>query len=149
MKRLKTKRGGFTLIEVVISLAVFTMVILVFAVSMPMAEKSADMNGQYAQAISLCQHKIDQLRSVGYGRITYDELSDAGIIDTSPSSGLYFSFTGVDNISTYLQNPDARIYITNVSTGIVEVTVTITWKKSSYETKTSTLTVKALITNVG
>jgi type II secretory pathway pseudopilin PulG len=141
--------GGFTIIEVAVAIMVFTFLMLIFASAMPMAKKAVEMNGQYAQANSLCQHKIDQLRAVGFGRLTYDELSDAGIIDTSPAS-LPYHFDGVDEVSDYLNQATSTINITQpdaTEPDILKVTITITWKTTNYETKPSSLTLSALISN--
>ena len=77
--------AGYTLLEVTLSLFVFAVAVVIFAGTVPTAAKTAYLSGQYAQATSLCQHKIDQARAVGYGRLNYTELSDAGIIDDSPT----------------------------------------------------------------
>jgi len=94
---------GFTLVEVMISLITFAVLTVIFGATVPLAKKTAHMNGQYAQALSLCQHKIDQLRAVGYGRINYTELSDAGIIDDSPTTSP-FSFNEVDQVEDSQKN---------------------------------------------
>jgi prepilin-type N-terminal cleavage/methylation domain-containing protein len=140
-------RRGLTLVEVMISLAVFTVLTLVFAASIPAAQKACMANGQYAQAISLCQHKIDQLRAVGYGRLNYTELSDAGIIDDDPSSQPY-SFMGVDQVENYLPASTAALTIQSVGTNMLRVGATVTWKPTTYTNRTNTLTLSAIITNV-
>ena len=80
---------GFTLIEVMISVMIFALLMVLYATCIPVAKKASVMNGQFAQAISLCQHKIDQMRAVGYGRLDYSDLNDAEIIDDSPTSSPY------------------------------------------------------------
>ena len=144
--RIASKRG-FTLVEVVVSITVFSFLMLVFSTSVILAEKTSHMNGQYAQAISLCQHKIDQMRAVGYGRINYTELSYAGIIDDAPEN-LQYSFVGVDEVANYLPNPTARINIQSIGTDKIKVTVTIKWKVASHESKTSSTSLSAIVTNV-
>lgn len=139
---------GFTLIEVMVSLVVFAATSLVFAASVPLAEKASHVNGQYTQATSLCQHKIDQLRAVGYGRLNYLELSDAGIIDSSPISQP-FSFAVVDEVAEYLPQPTAVLSIEDTATsGVRKVTVTITWKQAAHQADTSHLSISALVTDV-
>lgn len=140
----KCKRG-FTLIEVMISLMVFVVLTCIFAACIPVAKKASRMNGQYSQAISLCQHKIDQLRAVGYGRLTYDGLSDI-YIDDSPTS-LPYSFAGIDDVGNYLIQPTATLNIIK-GTDEAKVTVTITWKSSSSESMRSSAHLSAIITNV-
>ncbi len=126
---------GSTFIEVMIMLMVLTCLVIVFSGSVLMAKRSSKINGQYAQASSLCQHKIDQLRALGYGRLTYSELSDAEVIDATPASQPY----GFIN-DTYMEGtttPDPNIplvspqtFITIAATADPDVsvaTVKITW----------------------
>jgi prepilin-type N-terminal cleavage/methylation domain-containing protein len=145
---------GFTLIEVMISLFVFALLTVIFASSLILGKASSKMNGQYAQAISLCQHKIDQLRAVGYGRLNYTELDDAEIVDPSPTSSPY-SFVVVDEVANYLpgpshtQGPTATLTIANhpTDTRVKAITVSISWRASPTRTANSTVTLRAYIAN--
>lgn len=145
---LRSARSGFTLVEVLVSLAVFAAITLIFATSVPLVEKASHVNGQYAQAISLCQHKIDQIRAVGYGRLNYQELADAGIIDTTPTTQP-FSFAQVDDVADFLPQPTARLTVVDiVANKVSRVTVTITWRQAAHLDRTSQLTMSALVANV-
>lgn len=144
---------GITLIEAMISLFVFALVTVLFSSSLILGRTSSRMNGQYAQAISLCQHKIDQLRAVGYGRLTYAELNDAGIVDDSPTNSPY-SFVGCDQVVNFLPNVDkntppvATLSITDHTDSRVKIaTVTVTWKASPNRSANSTVTMTAYIAN--
>lgn len=145
-RRLSNK--GFTLVEAVVSLLVFAVIVLIFAGSIVLAEKTARLNGQYAQAISLCQHKIDQLRAVGYGRLNYTELNDAGIIADYPTTSPYTFNNTSDEVENYLLNPVSTLTIEAVDAKTMRVTATITWRNSSNNSKTSTMSLTGLITNV-
>lgn len=141
---------GFTIIEVMISILVLTALTLIFVSCVPVARKTAKMNGQYSQAISLCQHKIDQLRAVGYGRLTFAELDDPeNIIDSSPTSSPY-SFVVVDDVAAYLPNPTATVTIEPVSGRADEMLITarVTWRNAEHEAKTSSASLSAIIANV-
>jgi hypothetical protein len=123
---------------------------LIFGTAIPLSEKAAMVNGEYAQAMSICQHKIDQLRGLGYTNIkSYTALHTAGIVDDSPTVSPY-SFAAADSLSTTLINPTATITIadmTGQANKVAQVTVTLTWKAATYGTKTCTLTLYALIAN--
>ena len=121
--------------------------ILTFAACMPAAKKASQMNGHYAQAISLCQHKIDNMRAVGFGQLTYANLLAAHIIGPSPTVPPY-SFHSDDSISSYLIAPTATINVENTTNvNVKKVTVTITWKTTNHESKTSSMKLRALISN--
>lgn len=139
--------------EVMISLFVFALVTTLFASSLILGKSASTINGQYAQAISLCQHKIDQLRAVGFGRLTYTELNDAGIVDDNPTTSPY-SFVLCDQVASYLPKidkntpPIATLSITNHSDSRVKIaTVTVTWKAAPNKTTNSTVTMTAYIAN--
>jgi len=142
-------KPGFTLVEVMISVLVFGFLTVIFASSVIVAKASSKMNGQYAQAISLCQHKIDRLRAVGFGRINigYDELSEAEIIDTTRTTSPYV-FTQVDEVSNYLSNPttslDAHIE-PGTNDKVMHVIVTITWRAAPLRTSNSSQSLEAFI----
>jgi hypothetical protein len=129
-----------------VSLFIFALVALIFSGTISASLRAGRLNGQYAQATSLCQHKIDQMRAVGFGRLNYTELSDAGIIDDDPSSQP-FSFAQVDDVASYLPQASTSIRIETVDSSVVKVTVSISWKKVAHESKVSTMSIYALIAN--
>ena len=92
------RRRGFTLVEVMMSMMVFTMMILIFAAVFPFALRTAEFSNNYSQAALLAQHKIDELQTAGYSRLDYTSLNGLGIIDASPNTSPY-SFTTVDNLA--------------------------------------------------
>jgi prepilin-type N-terminal cleavage/methylation domain-containing protein len=150
--RIITSRPGFTLVEVVIALFVFALLMLVFSGSISVSMRASRLNSQYIQATSLCQHKIDQLRAVGFGRIDYTNLrnySGNAIIDSSPTTQP-FSFVTEDKIADVLPSPTATITTSFLDTAkqIMKVTVTITWKNIASESATSTMSINAIIANV-
>lgn len=145
MRRIpRNKKSGFSLVEAAIAMMVVASAAGVFFALMPMSFKTGKMVGSYQQASSLLQHKVDQMRGVGYGRLTYEELRDAGIIDSSPSSQPY-SFKTVDGLNAIYSVPTATIQITDYSASIKRVTVTLVWTGSSMQQGRGDMTVTALI----
>lgn len=115
-----------------------------FYALMPMASKTGKMVGNSSQAASLVQHKIDQLRGVGYGRLTYKELANAGIIDLSPGASP-FSFKTVDNLGSLYTNPVATVTVSDYTTDIRQVTVTMTWSGNGNKPSSGSISASALI----
>ncbi len=140
----RNKKGGFTLVEAMVAMIIIASAAGVFFALMPMSFKTGKMVGSYQQASSLLQHKVDQMRGVGYGRLTYAELRDAGIIDASPSSQP-FSFKNVDGLSTLYASPTATIQVTDFTESIKRVTVTLVWTGSAMQQGRGDMTVTALI----
>ncbi len=150
----KTQRGrlrGFTLVEVMIAMFVFALVTIIFSATLIVSKASSKMNGQYAQAISIAQHKIDQLRAVGYGRLNYTELEDAEIVDSTPTGSPY-SFKLVDGVANYLLDPITTLTIQDAtssydSSRVKLVIVNISWKASPTRDDRSSLVQRAYIAN--
>jgi len=120
--------------------------ILIFGAIQPTSAKVSRMNGNYSQAISLAQHKVDQLRAVGYGRLNYSELLAASIIDPQPTAGP-FRFDGVDQIATFLPNPVATLSFASAGFNVMQATITIAWAGAPDKAMQGTYDVKVLIPN--
>jgi type II secretory pathway pseudopilin PulG len=108
-KRRSRGLRGFTLIELAMSLFVFTMIVMLFGATFPMATRASHMSNDYAQASLLAQHKIDQIREFGIKNLNPvgsnawpQALVQAGVFDSNPvqdaQGGWTFSFTTVDNL---------------------------------------------------
>lgn len=140
------RQSGFTLLEVMISLSIITAMVIIFAGTLHSSAQSGRLNGQYAQATSLCQHKVDQLRAIGFGRLNYTEMKNAGIIDSTPATSPY-TFMVTDEVGTYLPAASTSIQVAAINTTVTQVTITISWKKVLFENKISSVTLTALICN--
>lgn len=115
-----------------------------FSALIPPAVKSERMLASHQQATSLLQHKIDQLRGVGYGRLTFAELRAAGIVDATPTASPY-RFDGVDALTTYYKAATGTITITDFDANNKTVTLTLTWTGAARRQGNGTLSVTALI----
>ena len=106
----RRRKSGFTLIEVVIAIFALAAAASVLFVMLPASLKTGKMVGNHQQASSIVQHKVDQLRGVGWGRLNYTELMNAGIIDASPAVSPY-SFVIVDELDGIYAESVATIKI--------------------------------------
>lgn len=145
------KRNGFSLVEAVLSITLLLVTALMFAATAPVASRAATINGEYSQAVSFCQHKIDQCRQMGYGRLTYSDFYNTGMIDANPTSAP-FSFTSIDNLDdSNLAQVTGTINVTTPATSLVtganykEVTVTVTWVSGTFKRKTNSVSLVAEI----
>lgn len=112
----RTRRGqgaGFTLMEIVLALTIFTMMTLMFAAVFPIAVRGAQFSNYYNQATLLGQHKIDQIRSAGFSVLqdptgsqstSTSSLVSRNIIDSNSLSGSTVpytaAFTAIDNLAS-------------------------------------------------
>lgn len=139
-------RRAYTLIEVTVAVFLMTMGVLAFAALYPSAAYSSRMSGNHTQAISEVQHKIDQLRAVGYGRLTYAELRDAGIIDANPATQPW-RYDGVDQLSTLLPQPVGTISVADAGSNLRRITVTLRWTGAPKKAMEGSHDVTILIAN--
>lgn len=140
----KKPNAGFSLVEVVIGIFILAMTATIFGALVPSALKTGKMMGNHQQAASLVQHKVDQLRGVGYGRLTYAELKNAGIVDSSPTGSPY-SFKTVDGLASLFVGVTGTVEVADAGANVRRVTVTITWTGSPMKQGNGTVTATALI----
>jgi hypothetical protein len=144
LRGLGRRKRGTSVLEVIFSIFLIASAALMFSAMIPPAIKSERMMANHQQATSLLQHKIDQLRGVGYGRLTYTELRDAEIIDSSPSTSPY-RFTNIDRLTDYYKAATGTIVVSNFDANNRLVTLTLTWTGASHKQGNGTLTITALI----
>lgn len=140
----RRRLSGSSLIEIMFAIFIVAGAALVFAALIPPAVKSEKMVASHQQAISIIQHKIDQLRGIGYGRLTYAEMLDAGIIDSNPSSSPY-RFTQVDQLNTFYPQATGTITISDFDANVRRVNVTLTWTGAAFRQGNGTLALEVLI----
>jgi type II secretory pathway pseudopilin PulG len=105
------RHGGFTLMEVMLSIGIFLMMTLLFTAAFPLVTSQAQAGNNNNQAAMLAEHKLDQLRSAGFTVLQSPNgnssdpsqtLQSLGIIDGSPSANTVpytADFTTVDNLA--------------------------------------------------
>jgi expansin (peptidoglycan-binding protein) len=115
---------------------IFLMMIIMFAAVFPLAVRGAIFSNNYAQAVALCQHKMDQLRDAGWNKMDYTDLNGDGVVDTAAAgnqniaNGL--SFVTTDNLASfYPAGCTGTLKVTtdaNVAANTVDdVKITMTW----------------------
>jgi type IV pilus assembly protein PilV len=114
MKKMLLKRGGFTLIEVLISLVIFAVGMLSFAGLEVLAIKNMAFSRDYAKANTYAQQKVEELKSKAWG-----DVSDPVKPDT-------------------LEGKFTRTWGVTTKGDIKELTVTVSWSEPSYGAKTVT-----------
>jgi type II secretory pathway pseudopilin PulG len=146
--RLARRKRAFTWIEILVAVFIVSLSAITMVALLPMSAKTQGMVGDYNQGASLIQHKIDQLRAVGYGRLNYTELYNAGIID-STSKTSPFIFATVDDLDTLFPNASGTLAITDVkgpnNEVMRQVIVTVVWSGSSMRQGNGTLTTTAYV----
>jgi hypothetical protein len=129
-------RRGFSLLDAAGGMFILGWVVLIFVAAYPSSHRAARAVADETQVISIAQHKIDQLRAVGFGRLTYTELKNAGIIQSSPTTAPY-RFETADSL-TGLWSPVGTINCyTTTDPKVTRVVVHIDWQQTSGGTRKS------------
>jgi prepilin-type N-terminal cleavage/methylation domain-containing protein len=135
---------AFTLIEVLAAIFMFGLAAASFAALLQSSARTQASASTYQQAASLAQHKIDQLRGVGYGRLVYGELLSAGVIDAAAKASPY-SFTQIDGLTEIHPNATGTIQVSEYGKGMRLATVTVSWPTDGKRRVDGTVTLVALV----
>lgn len=145
------RHQGFTLLETVFALTIFTMMALLFSAVLPVSQRAARSNAEYAQAAALIQHKIAQMRAAGFPSLQNPvALAALGIIDSGSATSQAVPYTASFLASDHLADgtagsglfpaaATATICVTDYSSlnaavpaGTVDnVTVTLSWPNAN------------------
>jgi len=141
--------------EVMLSMLIFTMMILMFAAVFPVVVRGAQFSDNYTQGAELAQHKLDQIHASGYSKLFDDTSGTAqtklgSIIDLSqpasypvtnpagfPTGSTAYYFTETDSLLNFFPGGSTGIVTIapdpNAPIGkVADVTVTITWTGGAY-----------------
>lgn len=123
--RVRRARRGFTLMEVMFAGVILLLMSFLFAAVFPTAVRGAQYSGNYTQAATLAQHKMDQLRTAGYSRLVDDaqgtalsKMSGLNIVDAQVAPNAY-DFTTADGL---VNSGAVKGYFPSGSTGTVAIT---------------------------
>lgn len=149
----RTRRGGFSLIEVLFGVFLSAVCATLIATSMPVADRSrnkADLNNK---ATSMAQKQLEKVRGLGYANATPAQLFSFGLIDsTTPVQGSSntYSFNNVDyssrdNVGKILPSGTGAIRIEQVDLDLRRVTVEIDYVDAG---RAKSVSVGTLIANL-
>ena len=142
------RRGavGMNLVEVLLAMLVFLMIALMFGAAIPAATRGTRYSGNFQQAISVVQHKLDQLREADYSRLNPTEMDARNIIDSTGTCSTSGSTTtcyyttqdgivsafGAGAVGTIVVSPfTPSLIVASGEYTLLSVTVTLTWKDSN------------------
>lgn len=145
--------------ESLLCLLVFGAVLITFSAALPSLLRSSDKGASASQAALIAQHKIDQLRQLGYAQLRdAATLHRMGIIDETLNGDGSFAFAQVDGLADAGGRPGffgapgnvaTRIAVGQALSGLgadapsalraLAVTVSIRWRDSHNRTSDCTL----------
>jgi Tfp pilus assembly protein PilV len=130
-RRLSKGEGGYSLIEVIVSILLLSIAIIPMVGMFDMGARTTATAGHYDQARTLADRNLERVRSLPYAdaRVTYKPLNatpTAGA-PVSCSSGIFTCNVA----TTYVNNSFAA---DPGATTRMQVVVTVTWNGRSYTT---------------
>lgn len=141
-------RKAFTLVEVMIALLAFSFLIAIFGALYPLGMRVNNDAKLRAEAVTIAQRTMEEIRLAGFGNLTYAGLLAYGVIGSSPTTSPYSITTagGVNSPASRLPNGTGTLTVSNVAFDLQKVLVTINWRGSSGSTQH--LVVSTVIANL-
>lgn len=147
---MRGRRRAFTLIEVVLSIFLLAVVAVIFGALFPIGQRLSGGAKWRAQALMLAERRMEAVKLLGYGNLTYGGLRAYGLIDASPNTSP-FSFTNTDGASNespakMLPQGTGQIVVEDVAWDVKRVIVQVGWRDANGRTQTVEL--RTLVTNL-
>lgn len=147
---MRGRRRAFTLIEVVLSIFLLAVVAVIFGALFPIGQRLSGGAKWRAVALMLAERRMEAVKLLGYGNLTYDGLRAYGLIDASPNTSP-FSFTNTDDASNespakMLPQGTGQIAVEDVAWDVKRVIVRVGWRDANGRTQTVEL--RTLVTNL-
>lgn len=146
----RRRATGFTLAEVVLSIFLLAVVAVVFGALYPVSQRIGGDSKWRATALMLAEKRMEAVKLLGYGNLTYDGLRAYGLIDASPTTSP-FSFTHADDArnespSRLLPQGTGEIVIEDAAWDVRRVIVRVRWRDANGRTQTVEL--RTLVSNL-
>ena len=118
------KRPGFTLLELLIALSLFSIGMLTILEIFPVNRRFLTQSAQTTQASFLAQEEIESIRGLDYASLTVGTFEPTHTLGASTSDSLN-TFSRQTTIS-YI---DGNHQVTAINAGLKQVNVTVTWQE--------------------
>lgn len=147
---MQRRARAFTLAEIVLSIFLLGVVAVVFGALFPVSQRLSGGAKWRAAALALAERRMEAIKFIGYGNLTYDGLRAYGLIDANPNTSP-FSFTNTDDANResparMLPNGQGQIIVEDVAWDVRRVTVRVSWRDLNGQTQRVEL--RTLITNL-
>ncbi len=147
---MRRRARAFTLAEIVLSIFLLGVVAVVFGALFPVSQRVSGSAKWRAAALALAERRMEAVKFIGYGNLTYDGLRAYRLIDASPNTSP-FSFTNTDDAShespaRMLPNGQGQIVVEDTAWDVKRVTVRVSWRDLNGQTRQVEL--RTLITNL-
>lgn len=119
--KISKQESGFTLIETLIALAVFTIAVVYLVTVFPFGINSASSAQHKTVATNLAQAKIEEIISSAYAAASLGQVLESSLNSIDPDFSQYSRLTSVSYV-------DGNLQATGQDLGLKKVQVTVSWK---------------------
>jgi hypothetical protein len=123
-------KRGTTLVDLMFATFLLAMAGVIFAATFPTGITCTRRARDIKNATAIAQRKVEQFRAINYESLSGPLLLSAGLIDNETDSNGY-SFTSVDGVASNLTNGTGNVVITEKSSDMKQVVVTVSWTESA------------------
>lgn len=131
-------RRGTGLIDAMLSIFLLGTAGIVFSASFPAGFNALSQSSEATRATALAQQKIEQVRSLEYAKLTYDNLVGR-YIDVNPISSPY-EFTAIDSVGSGLLQGTGTLTISEDGGNVKRIVVSVNWHSRTGIARNVTLT---------
>jgi hypothetical protein len=147
---MRRRQCAFTLAEVVLSIFLLGVVAVVFGALFPTGQRLSGSAKWRAAALALAERRMEAIKFIGYGNLTYDGLRAYRLIDASPNTPP-FSFTNTDDATResparMLPNGQGQIVVEDVAWDVKRVIVRVSWRELNG--RSNQVELRTLVTNL-
>ena len=130
MSCLLARRRGAMFIDALLGVYIVAIAAILFAATMGVAVVSRAKADERTKAVAIVDRQLESIQNLGYGNLSYTSLTWYDLIDSQPTQSP-FSFadvgTSADRVSTVLPGGTGTVSITDLSSTVRKVTVTVSW----------------------
>lgn len=147
----RTRKGGFSFVEVMLSVFLVACLAGVVAAAMPVATLSRTKAEAANSAAAIAQKEMEAARGLGYANLTAAGLLANGLIDsTGTDASGAFLFSNVDaalgdSPNTSLQGGTGTVLVEQVDVELRRLTIRVTWNERG---KPRSFTLSTLVANL-
>lgn len=148
----KFKRGGFSLVEVLLTVFLVAIFVLSVAAMTPVSNKLRIKADRYAKATNAAQAMMERIRTLEYSQLTLTQLQGLGLVEGNPSVNEQYRFVVPFNqvrlsgstsmpLSSYLNGCTGQLEVIDLLDSnsrpidLKSVFVTIRWTEPNAESR--------------
>ncbi len=150
MRYIRTSQHGFSLIEVLVTIAVLAVGLIAMAHFQGTVLQGSSLARERSEAVALAEQKIEQLRNyrdLANSSAALDYIDIAVACATTGTTEAAYSNSGTSGNTVYSRTCTSAAPVTSGTYSYTQITVTVTWGRPGGSTADTTVALRSIITN--